>query len=177
MGQYPCSTWVLTHVLQCSDPCTTGVKTHILQGYWPRYYMGHDETGVYYMCQDPCSTWDELPVVHGSGRCSTGVYYMYMCKLHSSMVLPIMYGQNDNNTPPELALSVLWLFSFHLLSHPFTPTQSPSLRLLSFNAQVASKQTNLQFVTNPTSALSLPTYIHRCRFRATGNHQSKTLPS
>ena len=89
------------------------------------YYMGHDETGMYYMCQDPCSTWDELPVVHGSGTCSTGVYYMYMCKLHSSMVLPIMYGQNDNSTTPELALSVLWLLSFHLLSHPFTPTQSP----------------------------------------------------
>ena len=66
MGQYPCSTWVLTHVLQGADPCTTGVKTHVLQGYWPRYYMGHNETGMYYMCQDPCSTWDELPVVHQS---------------------------------------------------------------------------------------------------------------
>ena len=55
---------------------------------------GIDETGMYYMCHDSCSTGVMTHVVHESDTCSTWVqymYYMYMCRLHSSMLLPIIY--------------------------------------------------------------------------------------
>ena len=53
------------------------------------------------------------------------MYYMYMCKLHSSMVLPIMYRQNEHH---------FRIGSFcplaPLLSSPFTPFHTHTITLI-----------------------------------------------